>query len=153
MIEPGQQAPPFTLRNVNKTEMSLEDFLGRKTVIKFIPFPFTGVCDGEVCLLRDNLTSLNDLDANVVVITTTPLASNAAWAAQNGFEFPILSDFWPHGEVAQAYGVFNEKAGAAVRATFILDADGIVREVVYSPDLGTPREFDDYTKALASIGS
>jgi len=152
MITPGEAAPDFTLRNVDKSEVSLTDFRGRKTLVKFIPFPFTGVCDGEVCMVRDNLDALTGLDANVVVITTTPVPSNAAWVAQNGFDFPVLSDFWPHGEVATAYGVFNEKIGAAIRATFVLDGEGIVQDVVASPDLGTPREFDEYTRALAEMG-
>jgi peroxiredoxin (alkyl hydroperoxide reductase subunit C) len=151
MIEAGSLAPRFTLRNVDKTEMSLDDFKGRKTLIKFIPFPFTGTCLEEMCTIRDNLGALNDLDANVVVITTTPVPSNAAWAAENGFTVPILSDFWPHGEVTQAYGAFNEKTGGANRTTFVLDADGIVTDVIASPDLGTPREFDLYTKALAGV--
>ena len=151
MLAPGDTAPEFTLRNIDKSEVSLSDFRGRKTLVKFIPFPFTGVCDGEVCMVRDNLGAIDGLDANVIVVTTTPIPSNAAWAAQNGFEFPILSDFWPHGAVATAYGVFNEKIGAAIRATFVLDGDGIVRDVIASPDLGTPREFDEYTRVLAGI--
>lgn len=151
MIEIGSPAPPFTLRNIDKAEVSLDDFKGKNTLVVFIPFPFTATCEDELCSIRDNLASLNDLDANVVVITTTPLFSNAAWAAKNGFEFPILSDFWPHGEVAQAYHSFNEKTGGARRNTFVLDADGIVTEVIASPDPGSPREFDLYTKALVAL--
>ncbi|MEE8331154.1 MAG: redoxin domain-containing protein [Acidimicrobiia bacterium] len=151
MIEVGQPAPPFTLRNIDKAEMSLDDFKGSKTLLVFIPFPFTGICEGELCLLRDSLADLNDMDANVVVVTTTPLPSNAAWAEKNGFEFPILSDFWPHGEVVKAYGVFNDKVGAANRTTFVLDAEGIVSDVISSPDLGTPREHALYEQALAVI--
>ncbi len=151
MLQPGTPAPNFTLFNVDKSEVSLSDLLGRKTLVKFIPFPFTGVCDGEVCMVRDNLDALSGLDANVVVITTTPRPANAVWAAQNGFEFPILSDFWPHGAVAGAYGVLDERTGAAIRATFVLDADGVIQEVIATPDLGTPREFEEYTRVLAEI--
>jgi peroxiredoxin (alkyl hydroperoxide reductase subunit C) len=77
--------------------------------------------------------------------------SNAKWSEINGFGFPVLSDFWPHGETVKRYGVFNEKLGCANRATFVLDADGVVREIVATDSLGTPREFDAYTEALARI--
>jgi len=150
MIEIGQQAPAFTLRNIDKSEVSLDDFKGHKTLLVFIPFPFTGNCEAELCTIRDNLAMLNDLDANVVVVTTTPIPSNAKWAQDNGFEFPILSDFWPHGEVCMTYGTFNDKVGAANRVTFVLDAEGVVTDVISSEDLKTIREFDLYTEALSA---
>ena len=73
------------------------------------------------------------------------------WAEQEGYTFPLLSDFWPHGAVAQAYGVFNDALGCANRATFVLDSDGTVTSTFSSPDLGTPRAKAEYDAALAAV--
>ena len=72
------------------------------------------------------------------------------WAEQEGFSFPILSDFWPHGAVAQAYGVFDEKIGRAVRATFVIDKEGTVRWTVVNllPDA---RDHDEYARVLKEL--
>lgn len=147
----GTPAPPFTLRNIDRSEVSLDDLKGRKSLIVFIPFPFTGVCEGELCALRDDRARLAELDANVVAITTTPMPSNKAWSEQNGFGFPVLSDFWPHGEVATAYDTFNEALGAAMRTTYVLDADGIIRDVIASEELGVAREHEAYAESLSKI--
>jgi peroxiredoxin len=70
------------------------------------------------------------------------------WAEQQGFAFPILSDFWPHGKVAASYGCFNETFGYAERSTFFLDSEGVITEIVASDRLDVPRDFDEYSKAL-----
>ncbi|MEX1286883.1 MAG: redoxin domain-containing protein [Acidimicrobiia bacterium] len=149
--EIGAPAPSFTLNDQHRNEVSLESLQGRKTLVVFIPFPFTGLCSAEACELRDHLAELNDLDAQVVVITTHALPTNKEWADQNGFEFPVLADYWPHGAVAAAYGAFNEAVGAANRATYVLDEDGIVREIIATDSLGTAREYDAYVTALEAI--
>jgi len=147
----GQPAPSFTLRDAQGEKVGLDDLRGRKSLIVFIPFPFTGTCEGELCEIRDRLADLNELDANVVAITTDTLFSNRVWSEQNGFGFPVLSDFWPHGEVTTAYETFDEKVGAANRRTFVLDADGVVRAIVETDTRAVAREFAEYTAALASI--
>ena len=147
----GQPAPEFTLRDGQKNPVSLDDFKGRKTLVMFIPFPFTGICDAEACDLRDGLGQLEELDANVVVITAHSFATNAKWAEVNGFTFPILSDFWPHGEVSRAYGTFNEDVGVATRSSYILDADGVVQQIIATDSLGTRREHEAQVAALAAI--
>ena len=149
--EIGSPAPGFSLRNPSKEEVSLDDFKGRKTLVVFIPFPFTGNCSDEACTLRDHLADLSEMDANVVMITCDTPFANGAWAQQNGFEFPVLSDFWPHGEVSRAYGAFNEDTGSANRTTFVLDEEGIVREVIASGSLAIVREYDAYVEALQRI--
>jgi peroxiredoxin len=73
------------------------------------------------------------------------------WSEQEDFGFTLLSDFWPHGEVTRAYGCFNDKVGCAMRATYVLDEEGIVRAIISTEDLGQPREFDSYQQALASL--
>lgn len=149
--EIGQPAPAFTLRNPSKEEVSLGDFAGSKTLVVFIPFPFTGNCTDEACTLRDRLADLKHLDASVVMITCDTPFANGAWAQQNGLEYPVLSDFWPHGEVAQSYGAFNDATGSANRVTYVLDADGIVREIIDSGSLGVLREYEAYVEALQKI--
>lgn len=146
-----QLAPDFTLFDQKKNAVSLESLKGRRTLVIFIPFPFTGICEGELCDIRDNMNQLNDVDANVVVITCDTVPANAKWAADNGFEFPILSDFWPHGAAAQAYGCFNDTIGVAMRATYVLDSNGIIREIISTSQLSEPRHISDYHDSLASI--
>lgn len=147
----GSPAPDFSLPDTEGATVTLEQLRGRKTLVVFIPFPFTGICDGEACTLRDHFADLDSLDANVVVITCYPRQANKKWAQENGFGFPVLSDFWPHGEATRRYGAFNEKNGAAYRSSFVLDAAGVVREIVASESLGTPREYAAYVEALNSF--
>lgn len=150
-IAPGQAAPNFTLIDQNKKPVSLQDLGGRKSLIVFIPFPFTGVCEGELCTIRDRHADLRNFDANVVIITCDTFAANKKWAEDNAFAFPVLSDYWPHGEVCKRYGTFNENLGVSNRYTFVLDEDGVVRNVISTEALGIAREFDEYTEALAAI--
>lgn len=147
----GAPAPAFSLPDPAKEIVSLDDFKGRKTLVVFIPFPFTGNCEAELCTLRDHLADLNELDANVVAISCDTPFANGAWSKQNGFGFPVLSDFWPHGETCQAYGAFNEATGSANRWTFVLDAEGVVREIIATESLGITREYDAYVEALNKI--
>ena len=147
----GQPAPPFSLRNIDREFVSLDDLTGRKTLVVFIPFPFSGTCEGELCAIRDRLSELDDLDANVVAITTDTFFANKAWSDQNGFGFPLLTDFWPHGAVTTAYGTFDEAVGAANRSTFVLDEEGIVRDIIATDSRANAREFDAYVEALAAI--
>lgn len=147
----GAPAPPFELRDVDKNPFSSESLKGHKSLVVFIPFPFTGNCEAELCMIRDHRAELDEFDANVVAITCDTPFANGAWAKQNGFGFPLLSDFWPHGEVAKAYGAFNEATGSANRFTFVLDGEGIVRDIINTEALSVTREFEEYTRALGAI--
>jgi peroxiredoxin len=147
----GSRAPEFTLRDQARAEISLGDYAGNKTLVVFIPFALSGTCTGEMCEIRDNLSQLAELDANVVVLTCDSEHANRTWAEKEGLEFRILSDFWPHGETTKAYGVFNEDRGCPNRATFVLDGDGIIRDIIATDSLGTPRDFARYTEALSAI--
>lgn len=147
----GTAAPAFELPNQDKEVVSSDSLKGSKSLIVFIPFPFTGLCDNEGCTLRDNLAQLAELDAKVVIITVHAVPVIKKWAEENGFEFPVLSDFWPHGETTKRYGAFNDTVGGANRYTFVLDADGVIREVVNTEALSIGREFSAYVEALAKI--
>jgi peroxiredoxin len=151
MLSIGDPAPAFTLPDINGDPVDLTASKGRKRLVVFIPFPFTGNCDAEACALRDNLAQLKDLDAEVLVITCHAKPVNKKWAEENGFEFPVLSDFWPHGNVARAYGAFNEDVGAANRFSFAIDGDGVVRAIVSTETLGVAREYSAQVGALQQI--
>ena len=147
----GSTAPPFSLKDQDGNDVSIDTLARRKTLVVFIPFPFTGICEGELCELRDHLGALSDMDAQVVVITCDTRYSNKKWADEIGFNFAILSDFWPHGETARRYGCFNEALGVAERATYVLDSDRVVREIITTEALVTPRDIRSYDQALQSI--
>lgn len=149
--EVGQPAPDFTLMDDERNKISLSDLRGKKTLIVFIPFAFSRVCQGELCTIRDNLHSFETADANVVAISCDHFFSNHAWAEKEGFGFRILSDYWPHGAVARAFGCFNEQVGCAMRATYVLDEESIVRAIISTEEIGQAREFDNYQEALAAI--
>lgn len=151
MLSIGDPAPAFTLVDADRNSVSLTDSRGSARLVVFIPNPFTGVCDGEGCAIRDNLTRLADLDARVIVITCHARPTNKKWSEDNGFTFPVLSDFWPHGNVARAYGAFNEDLGIANRVTYVIDGNGVVRDIIASDSLSTAREFDAYADALEKL--
>jgi peroxiredoxin (alkyl hydroperoxide reductase subunit C) len=151
-IEAGQAAPEFDLPDQQRNRVKLSDFRGtRNVVLVFYPFTFTGVCTGELCQLRDDLGAFETAAAQVLAVSCDTPFAQAKFASEQGYTFPILSDFWPHGEVSRAYGVFNETVGAAMRATFVINKDGIVVATFASPDLGTPRDKARYTEALAKL--
>jgi mycoredoxin-dependent peroxiredoxin len=149
--EIGKPAPDFSLKDHANNTVSLSDLKGSKAIIVFIPNPFTGICDGEACAIRDDLSGLENLGAKVVIITVHGRAEIAKWVETYNLPFPVLSDFWPHGATAQAYGAFNEALGIANRSSYVRDANGVVREIVKSDQLGQAREYDAYKQALAKV--
>jgi mycoredoxin-dependent peroxiredoxin len=151
-LSAGTAAPDFTLKDQDGNEVTLSSFSGRQNVVLvFYPFTFTGVCEGELCALRDDLGEFENADAQLLAISNDSRHSQRIWAEQQGYTFPVLSDFWPHGEVSKAYGVFNEALGAANRATFVIDKNGTIVDVFESPNLGTPRDKEAYEAALKKL--
>jgi peroxiredoxin (alkyl hydroperoxide reductase subunit C) len=127
-VEVGQEAPDFTLRNQDREEVTLSSYRGRTSVLLvFYPFAFSGNCTTELCEVRDTLPKFEGEDVQVLAISADPVPTLKSWSVQEGYLFPLLSDFWPHGAVATAYGVFNETAGMANRGTFLVDRTGVVR--------------------------
>jgi peroxiredoxin len=127
-IDVGAQAPDFTLKDQHNQDVRLSDFRGRKAVLLvFYPLAFSGTCQGELSEVEDNLSEYANENAQVVTVSVDSTWSHRVWADREGFEFPLLSDFWPHGAVAGTYGVFNDVAGFANRGTFLIDRDGVVR--------------------------
>lgn len=149
--EVGQPAPDFTLSDQHGQEVRLLDYRGRTVVVVFFPFAFSPTCTDEMCALRDEAAGFGE-DVVTLAISCDPSASLKAFAAAEKLTHQLLSDFWPHGEVCEAYGVFWGVRGFALRGTFLVDGDGIVRwKVVNGP--GDARSTDDYRAALAALTS
>lgn len=147
-LEVGTGAPYFELRNQRREKISLDDLDGSRIALVFIPFAFTSTCEGELCEIRDNFEVFQTAGTRVVAVTCDTTATNARWAMENGFEFDILSDFWPHGEVSRRYKTFNERFGYAERTTYFIDETGTITSVVRSDELGQARPFAHYEAAL-----
>jgi peroxiredoxin len=151
VISVGDEAPDFELRDQHAQTHRLSSYRGEKNVVLvFYPFAFTGVCTGEMSSIRDDMGSLQNDETQVLAISCDTVASLRVFAEREGFEYPLLSDYWPHGDVAKAYGVFNETLGAADRGTFVIDKQGIVRWTVRT-ELREARNIEDYQKALAEL--
>jgi peroxiredoxin (alkyl hydroperoxide reductase subunit C) len=147
-LQVGDTIPEFKLYNYDKNAYEDKDFLGKKTMFVFLPFPFSSVCDKEICELRDNKASLEENGTDTVLITVGASPTNSAWAAQNGIEYPILADFWPHGEVSQKFGCFHEKAGISLRYSYITDENNVITEIIKSDEIGVERDFSEYKESF-----
>jgi peroxiredoxin len=149
--EIGDAAPEFSLRDQHGQQQTLAARKGlRNVLLVFYPFAFTGVCTGEMRALSDTASEWEGLDTDVLAVSCDSVPSLRVFADQEGLEFPLISDFWPHGAVSTAYGTFDEKLGAAGRSTFVIDKTGVVRWTVRTaiPDA---RDITDYLKALADL--
>jgi peroxiredoxin len=150
-VEVGDLAPHFTLRDQNNQPVSLSQFKGEKNVLLvFYPLAFSGVCSGELSALRDELPKFQNDVVQTLTVSVDSFFVHRVWADQEGFEFPLLADFWPHGAVAGSYGVLDEQKGSARRGTFLIDTDGVVRWKVVT-ELGVARSPHDYLDALAAL--
>lgn len=150
--EVGSPAPDFTLRDQDGEEVTLSSFRGRKNVVLiFYPLTFTGTCQGELCAIRDDLGRFQNEAVQVLAVSVDSMHAHRVWAQEQGYTFPLLADFWPHGAVAQAYGVFNDIRGIALRGTFVIDKEGVVRWSVVNavPDA---RDQAEYLRVLAELG-
>ena len=150
-LEVGASAPEFELRDQHGQKVRLSGFRDRKhVVLVFYPYAFTRVCTSEMCAIRDELAAFQNETVQVLAISTDTVFALRVFGEQEGLEFPLLSDFWPHGAVARRYGVFDEQHGCAVRGTFILGKDGALRwRVVNSiPD---SRNQAEYLKVLGGL--
>ncbi|GLZ79772.1 putative peroxiredoxin [Actinorhabdospora filicis] len=150
-LKVGATAPDFTLRDQNNQDVTLSSFHGVKNVLLvFYPLAFTGVCRGELCGVRDDPSAFGSGDVAVLTISVDSVFAHKVWARQEGFDFPLLADFWPHGAVAQAYGVFDDEKGVANRGTFVIDRAGVIRFAEMNPP-GEPRDPTRWAKALADL--
>jgi peroxiredoxin len=154
-VEIGQKPPDFQLPDQNRTQRSLKEFLGKKTVLAFFPGAFTSVCTKEMCTFRDSMQALTSIQGQVVGISVNDPFTNKAFAETNKLQFPILSDYTR--ETVRKYGVFhNDFAGlkgytAAKRSVFIVDENGIVRYKWVSEDPGKEPNYEEIRQALSKL--
>jgi mycoredoxin-dependent peroxiredoxin len=150
-LEIGQPAPDFELRDQHGETVSLASYRGRTAVVvMFYPYAFSGVCTGELCSVRDNLSTFVSDEVQLLAVSCDPMFSLRAFAERDRLTFPLLSDFWPHGAVASAYGVFDDDRGCARRSSFIVDKEGVLRWAVHNamPDA---RDLQEQARVLAGV--
>lgn len=151
MLDVRAIAPDFTLHDQNQQPVTLSSYRGAKNVLLvFFPLAFTGICQGELDWLRDHLSDFENDDSATLAISVGPPPTHKIWSTQSGFTFPVLSDFWPHGEVSQAYGVFNDVVGISNRGTFVVDRSGIIRFAEMKQP-GEARDQRLWLEALAAL--
>ncbi|GMV52509.1 MAG: redoxin domain-containing protein [Flavobacteriales bacterium] len=142
----GAKAPDFTLYNTHKEPVSLQSFAGKRVLLAFFPAAFTGVCKAELCSFQRSLQRLNTAGIQVIAIAADLPFSNAAFAAENGLTFPVLSD-WSLSTI-KAYDVeWPNFAGIegltrSARATFVIDANGIIEFVDVTENPGIEPNYD-----------
>lgn len=146
----GEPAPDFALSNQFGETIRLSDLRGEPVAVVFYPFAFSGVCTGELCELRDNLQLFDDDGVRLLAVSIDSKYTLRAYAQDQGFTFDLLADFWPHGDVAVRYGAFDPDRGYAERATFLIDAEGLI-VATFRTELGEPRPLENYRAALATL--
>jgi peroxiredoxin len=150
-VEVGDHAPDFELKDQHGTPVKLSGFRGSKNVVLvFYPLAFSGVCSGELSAIRDQFPEATRDDVELVTVSVDSTYVLRTWADRDHFDFTMLADFWPHGAVARAYGVFDDNIGVATRGTFIIDKNGVVRWKVVNA-IPQARDLADYQKALAEL--
>jgi peroxiredoxin len=150
-VETGDEAPDFELRDQHGTPVKLSSFRGGKhVVLVFYPLAFSPVCGAELCAMREDFPEVSRDDVELLTVSVDSLYSHRVWAEEENFQFSLLSDFWPHGAVAKAYGVFDQDRGVALRGTFVIDKEGVVRWKVVNP-IPQARDIADYQKAIGAL--
>jgi mycoredoxin-dependent peroxiredoxin len=150
-LQPGDDAPDFTLRDQFGQDVTLSSFRGRKALaLFFYPYAFSGVCTGEMTGIRDRLDEFLTFDTEVLALSCDPTYSLRAFADQDGLNFPLLSDFWPHGEVTRAYGVFDEVRGCPRRSSYLVDKAGRIHWAVHNA-MPEGRDLDEHLRQLRQL--
>jgi peroxiredoxin len=148
----GDLVPDFALRDQHGRETSMSGLRGGAVVVVFYPFAFSGVCTGELRDLRDGgAARLAEHGATVLAISCDPMFTLRAFADRDELDFPLLSDFWPHGEAARGYGAFDHELGCSTRSSFVVDDGGRLRWKVHNP-MGEARSTGDYVREVAALG-
>ena len=150
-LELGGPAPDFTLRDQFGQDVTLSSYRGKKAVtLVFYPYAFSGICTGEMAGIRDRLADFLTFDSEVLGISCDPMFALRAFADSDGLNFPLLSDFWPHGEVCRAYDVFDERSGAPRRSSYVIDKEGLVRWSVHNSS-SEARDLEEHLRQLRAV--
>ena len=146
----GDPAPGFDLPNQYGESVSLDGFSGRSVVLVFYPFAFSRVCSGELSSLAEVQPAFADAGASLLTVSCDAKYALRAWAMEQGWSFDLLSDFWPHGEVARRYGVFDEGRGLATRSSFFIGPDGTIQHILRS-EINAARNPGEYLRVLEGM--
>jgi len=150
ILAPGTVAPDFALPNQFGQTVRLGDFRGVKPVVLvFFPLAFSPTCESELGVLRDNIEIFAESGSELLAVSVDSKHALRAWAEEQRFDFTVLADFWPHGEVARRYDAFLEERGHAGRASFVIGEDGVIRSSFASAP-GEARTIEQYREALAA---
>lgn len=130
ILKSGDKAPDFTLVSSDKSEVSLSDYSDKNLIVLFFPLAFTGVCTAELCSMRDDIATYNNMNAEVLAISVDSPFSLDKFKEEQNLNFPLLSDF--NKEVSRAYGSLYEDfvlglKGVSKRSAFVIDKNGIIR--------------------------
>lgn len=152
LITTGRTAPDFILPDSSGTPVHLAELRGGPVLIVFFPFAFSRVCHSELAGLSERAEDFDDIGAVVLAISCDSMHSLRAWSEQEEFELPFLSDYWPHGKVSAEYGALDAEAGHPVRASVLIDAEGVVSWTTVSPP-GQARSVTDHLQAVQALTS
>jgi peroxiredoxin len=149
-LKVGDSAPDFSLRDQDGNAVSLSDYQGKKNVVLvFHPLAFTSICSTQMPGYNKELQTFEGLETQVLGLSVDSSPAHRAWAEMlGGIDYPMLADFYPHGEVARKYGILRPE-GISERATFVIDKDGKVRSIEVH-DIGT---LPDHQKMLETLRS
>jgi glutaredoxin-dependent peroxiredoxin len=153
MLNIGDKAPDFKLRNSEKEQVSLKDYRGQNVVLLFFPMAFTGVCTKELCEMRDSIADYAKLDAQVLAVSVDSVFTLAKWKEEQGFNFPLLSDF--NKSVSKKYDTIYkdfvfEMKGVSKRSAFVINKEGVVQYVEVLDNAGEIPNFKAVKAALAT---
>ena len=148
-------APDFNLKNTEKNDIALSSFKGKTVVLAFYPGAFTGVCDTEMCSLRDNMNSFNDLNATVLGISVDSPWANAEFAKKYEINFNLLSDY--NRDVSKAYDmIFNGLGGlegyeCSNRGVIIIDGQGLIQYRWVAENPGVEPNYSEIIEKVKSL--
>lgn len=146
----GRPAPSFTARNQHGELLTTSSLRGAPAVIIFYPWAFSSICHDELAAIRDDHESFRALGSQVLAISCDAMYTLRAYADADSIPFDLLSDHWPHGAIARAFGVFDEMAGCARRGTFVLDSAGLISWQQIN-QINEPREIAAVLRAAANL--
>jgi len=151
MLKIGDEAPDFNLTSHLDTRVTLSQFRGKKNVVlAFYPLNWTPVCSGQIPGYQEVLNRFDEFDTQILGISVDSTPSHQSWAyTMGGIDYPLLSDFWPHGAVAEKYGVMTD-AGFTERALFVIDKQGIIRYIDHH-DLNHEPDPEELFKELKKL--
>ena len=149
-LQPGVQAPDFSLATTPDQKVSLSEFRGQPVVLVFFPADWSPICSDQLALYNELMPEFSEFNAEIIGISVDGVWCHLAFSKDRKLHFPLLADFEPKGAVARQYGVYRDKDGESERALFVIDAEGVIRWSHVSP-VGINPGADGILKALESM--